>query len=76
MALGLHEHVQDEAKERQGSAPITKQEKDSHHKRLSSTEQESLSEATPNSRTLNLLSPDHSKHSNSSKHSSTRKTAV
>ena len=48
VALGLHNTVGEEAKQRQGSAPITKQEKESHRKRLSLMEQEALSEAISN----------------------------
>lgn len=60
IALGLHEQAQEEeAKERQGSAPITKQEKASHCKRITSMEQEQLSDSTSS----NWLSPEHSKHS-------------
>lgn len=51
VALGLHEQVQDETKDRQGSAPITRQEKDSHRKRLSSVEQERLTKSSSSNRT-------------------------
>ena len=59
MALGLQEQAQDdETKDRQGSAPITRQEKDSHRKRLSSVEQEQLSESTHSNRTPSRT-PEH-----------------
>ena len=64
VALGLQGQAEDdETKDRQGSAPITRQEKDSHRKRLSSVEQEQLSESTHSNR-MSSRTPGHKQQGN------------